>query len=249
MLTITGSTTNGQPEPRAQSATTLVISGDPRAPVFAACGGQKQSHAPAYASSHSTASAESGAYEGSGTDRDDVDDGSAYDSAESEERPGLGTTFGEQVESRVRERAFVRATESPFAQAGLLYNDEDGVIAQAQHHGAELHEISASSPGGGIHISTLRENPDHTSIILQEERNLVTTAIHGLPTAFVAGSGFCFSFRIGVGLGHAKLRRDLLQARFIDIAESDEFQLWNFLHGREMGTGGQGPAADAADTD
>ena len=86
--------------------------------------------------------------------------GDAY-GAEAEaapERPGLGTRFGESVHSRVVEAPFVRAGAEPFAAVALHYNDEEGVAAQAEHRGAQLIPITASTPHGGISIALTDEH-------------------------------------------------------------------------------------------
>ncbi len=45
-------------------------------------------------------------------------------------RPGLGTAFGERVESPIQEVSFVRASAtSPSALLGVRYNDRDGLLA------------------------------------------------------------------------------------------------------------------------
>ncbi|MGA9526414.1 MAG: hypothetical protein WBV82_33500 [Myxococcaceae bacterium] len=55
----------------------------------------------------------------------------ARDHARSEERPGLGTEFGEAVESRVQTVEFMRADPTrPAVVLGLRYNDRKGLIAQ-----------------------------------------------------------------------------------------------------------------------
>lgn len=51
---------------------------------------------------------------------------SAYSDAASE-RPGLGTVFGENRHSPVREVSFERGSDSPAFVASMLYNDEQGV--------------------------------------------------------------------------------------------------------------------------
>src|SRR5258706_1222507 len=48
-----------------------------------------------------------------------------------EERPGLGTVFGEERVSLVRQVPFYRDAAAPFAVATLYYNDRDGVTAVA----------------------------------------------------------------------------------------------------------------------
>lgn len=45
------------------------------------------------------------------------------------DRSGLGTEFGEQRESHVRETVFVRESESPSSMLELRYNDRDGLRA------------------------------------------------------------------------------------------------------------------------
>jgi hypothetical protein len=46
------------------------------------------------------------------------------------ERPGLGTEFGEAVNSHIQEVDFARAnTSSPSVILGVRYNDHDGLVA------------------------------------------------------------------------------------------------------------------------
>jgi hypothetical protein len=69
------------------------------------------------------------------------------------ERPGLGTQFGEEVHSRVREVAFTRANAStPSVFLGVRYNDRDGLIAMG---------IDVDGPYYyGAHDSHLRRTAD-----------------------------------------------------------------------------------------
>jgi len=48
-----------------------------------------------------------------------------------QDRPGLGTRWGESRESRSISAAFHRATESPLATAAIYYNDAEGIRAMA----------------------------------------------------------------------------------------------------------------------
>jgi hypothetical protein len=68
-------------------------------------------------------------------------------------RPGLGTEWGESRESRITEVSFLRADPSrPFAQAQLFYNDWQGVQALASFHGGpRFHSYGAA--GGAITVS------------------------------------------------------------------------------------------------
>ena len=54
------------------------------------------------------------------------------------ERPGLGTSWGEQRESWVEPAAFARnSAERPAAQARIFYNDRDGANAMLAFLGGE----------------------------------------------------------------------------------------------------------------
>jgi hypothetical protein len=55
--------------------------------------------------------------------------GRASESQRKAERPGLGTEFGEQRESRVVEVAFERARSTPDAVLALRYDDREGLLA------------------------------------------------------------------------------------------------------------------------
>ncbi|MCC6648465.1 MAG: hypothetical protein IT374_23210 [Polyangiaceae bacterium] len=46
-----------------------------------------------------------------------------------DDRPGLGTSFGERRSSRVVDTAFVRDSAAPFARHTLRYDDRDGLVA------------------------------------------------------------------------------------------------------------------------
>src|SRR5205823_1377575 len=49
------------------------------------------------------------------------------------ERPGLGTTWGERRDSRIRYVSFERAQSAPCSSLALHYNDARGVSAMVQH--------------------------------------------------------------------------------------------------------------------
>lgn len=72
-----------------------------------------------------------------------------------QERPGLGTVFGEQRQSRVHKREFQRASNHPFAKVALHYNNLAGVQQQSWFRGTDLHELRAQTKQGGISISVL----------------------------------------------------------------------------------------------
>lgn len=87
-------------------------------------------------------------------------DGAAYEPApqrrreQPRERPGLGTVFGENVNSHVRMKTFARATSRPFAAVAMHYNDEEGVRAHASYRGrGSLAPYRAHTPAGGITVA------------------------------------------------------------------------------------------------
>jgi len=67
-------------------------------------------------------------------------------------RPGLGTTWGENVYSEVHNARFVRVSDSPFASVALHYNDAGGVQAQTDYRGGEQ-AVYAYTPHRGLTIS------------------------------------------------------------------------------------------------
>jgi hypothetical protein len=70
-----------------------------------------------------------------------------------QDRPGLGTEWGETRESRITEVSFLRDEPShPFAQVALWYNDWQGMQNLAAFHGGpRFHDYQAE--GGAITVS------------------------------------------------------------------------------------------------
>jgi hypothetical protein len=69
-------------------------------------------------------------------------------------RPGLGTEWGESRDSRIREVSFFRNDpDRPFASASLFYNDRQGVEALAAWHGGTPHFHDISAVNGAITVS------------------------------------------------------------------------------------------------
>jgi len=76
-----------------------------------------------------------------------------------EERPGLGTTWGENRTSHVRHTTFQRATTTPFASLSVYYNDAEGISAQMASRGNEgVSPYYASTPSGNITVAL--QTPD-----------------------------------------------------------------------------------------
>ncbi|MBI4705821.1 MAG: hypothetical protein HY744_32410 [Deltaproteobacteria bacterium] len=75
-----------------------------------------------------------------------------------EERPGLGTAFGETRDSRVTTAPFVRAdSTNPFALGRLYYNDEQGIAAMSRTPGSDRPYKSSFVIAGGHLEVALRD--------------------------------------------------------------------------------------------
>jgi len=112
------------------------------------------SAAPRAASRGAGAGAPSGALGGRGYE--------AEKKAQTEDRPGLGTTWGETRTSYVTNERFNRATpNSPFAVVALNYNDESGIQAMARRMGnayASFDHSSTEAAAGAVSVRLLDEN-------------------------------------------------------------------------------------------
>lgn len=92
------------------------------------------------------------------------------------ERPGLGTTYGEQVYAPISFAPFVRAANSPWAEVLLHYNDADGVGAHAEYLGARPQPLEVY-PGDGSLAVALVDDAGHTLPGLQSNgRTLIVGA-------------------------------------------------------------------------
>ncbi len=75
-----------------------------------------------------------------------------------EDRPGLGTEWGESRASHVREVTFARADEHPFAIATVYYNDDEGTSAMASSAQRAGARVDPALPmRGGLTISVVDE--------------------------------------------------------------------------------------------
>src|SRR5262245_59435396 len=61
--------------------------------------------------------------------------GNDFTPAPTPERPGLGTTWGEQVSAPISFSPFIRSSSNPWAEVALHYNDAQGVAAHAAYLG------------------------------------------------------------------------------------------------------------------
>ena len=107
-----------------------------------------------------------------------------------EERPGLGTSFGETHVSRVRHAPFVRDSESPFARAALYYNDAEGVRAAFAYHQAAI-GVARADLGGDISIA-----------VVDEYGRPLPGGVAGGRTYVVGQNGQRYNIEIRNGSGH-----------------------------------------------
>ncbi|HUS31327.1 MAG TPA: hypothetical protein VMZ53_22605, partial [Kofleriaceae bacterium] len=73
------------------------------------------------------------------------------------ERPGLGTTFGEEVYAPISFAPFQRSSGSPWAEVALHYNDADGVNAHAQYLGVTPQPLEIYAGDGSIAVALVDE--------------------------------------------------------------------------------------------
>ena len=73
------------------------------------------------------------------------------------ERPGLGTTWGEQVNAPISFSPFVRASNRPWAEAVLHYNDAAGISAHASYLGTSPRPLEVYAGDGSISVALVDE--------------------------------------------------------------------------------------------
>jgi hypothetical protein len=91
-----------------------------------------------------------------------------------DERPGLGTTWGETRTSHVSNAPFERASSNPFATTTIRYNDHNGIAAMMR--GVSLVDFqtdSAPAAGGALTVRLLDENGSPLPTFVTSGRTLV----------------------------------------------------------------------------
>jgi len=73
------------------------------------------------------------------------------------DRPGLGTSWGEQLHAPIRYTPFTRASSSPWAEVALHYNDAEGVEAHAAYLGARPAPLEVYTTDGALGIALVDE--------------------------------------------------------------------------------------------
>jgi hypothetical protein len=73
------------------------------------------------------------------------------------DRPGLGTSYGEQVYAPISFAPFVRASSSAWAEVLLHYNDADGVNAHAEYLGTRPQPLEIYAGDGSLAVALVDE--------------------------------------------------------------------------------------------
>lgn len=91
-------------------------------------------------------------------------------------RPGLATSWGENVRSRVRMSSFERASDTPFDTAALWYNDARLLGMQAERAARQPSMLVLGRANAGVRVS------------LRDEQGLVLPGVHSNGRTFVLGT-------------------------------------------------------------
>ena len=73
------------------------------------------------------------------------------------ERPGLGTSWGEQVSAPISYTPFTRASNAPWADVLLHYNDAEGVGAHAAYLGTRPGPLEVFAGDGSLSVALVDE--------------------------------------------------------------------------------------------
>jgi hypothetical protein len=132
--------------------------------LFTACAGGQKAAAPAYTGASAEAAYEPApsSYQPAGSSS--YQTSPTYEPAHAAEtpitqaepvpdRPGLGTTFGEQVYAPISFAPFTRASSQPWAEVLLHYNDADGVDAHAAYLGTRPQPLEIYAGDGSLAVA------------------------------------------------------------------------------------------------
>ena len=73
------------------------------------------------------------------------------------DRPGLGTSWGEQVQAPISFSPFVRASSAPWAEVAVHYNDAQGVAAHAAYLGTRPEPLELFAGDGSLSVALVDE--------------------------------------------------------------------------------------------
>jgi hypothetical protein len=89
------------------------------------------------------------------------------------QRPGLGTSWGEQVHAPISFSPFVRAANSPWSEVILHYNDAQGVQAHAAYLGTHPQPLEVYAGDGSIGIALIDEAGNTLNGYMAQGRALI----------------------------------------------------------------------------
>jgi hypothetical protein len=89
------------------------------------------------------------------------------------DRPGLGTTWGERVDQPIRYTPFTRASNSPWAEIALHYNDAEGVDAHARYLGRPTQPVEVFTDDGAVGMSLVDESGRELPGIAAGDKSLI----------------------------------------------------------------------------
>lgn len=132
--------------------------------VVAACGGGKNYQLASPEPAHSTSAIAGGSYSGAAAYEPAPPAHASMEAAPDRvaepepDRPGLGTTFGEQVYAPISYAPFERSSGSPWAQVLLHYNDEQGVAAHAEYLNARPEPLEVYAGDGSLAVALVDDS-------------------------------------------------------------------------------------------
>jgi len=108
-----------------------------------------------------------------------------------EDRPGLGTSWGEAVAAPITFSPFVRASAAPWAEVALHYNDAAGVQAHASYLGTMPQPLEVYAGDGSLSVALVDESgrtlPGYTAggrtLILGEDGERYRIVVRNATTA------------------------------------------------------------------
>jgi len=75
-----------------------------------------------------------------------------------QDRPGLGTSWGETVAAPIHFAPFQRASAAPWAELALHYNDADGVLAHARYLGVAPAPLEVDAGDGALSVAVVDDD-------------------------------------------------------------------------------------------
>ncbi|HEX5058255.1 MAG TPA: hypothetical protein VFV99_02790 [Kofleriaceae bacterium] len=111
------------------------------------------------------------------------------------DRPGLGTTYGEQVYAPISFAPFVRSSAQAWAEVLLHYNDADGIEAHAQYLGTRPQPLEIYAGDGSLAVALVDES-GHTLPGLQAQGRTLIVGEDGARYKIIVRNGTTARFEV-----------------------------------------------------